>query len=133
MDLQKHTDNNNNNNFNFNSNMNNQNLALSDTDKLLVLASHLGGIFFGFIPALIAFLVRKDTPGFVLDNAREALNWQITVIIAMFVSGIFTLLLIGFLMIGAVWLCNIIFCIVATFKSSNKEFYRYPLCLRLIK
>ncbi len=121
MDLQK------------NSTTNNTSVILNDTDKLLIVASHLGSIFFGFIPSLIAYLVRKDNPGFVLDSAKEALNWQITVIIGMFISGILAFIVIGFLLMGVIWLCNIIFCIVATIKFINKENYRYPLCLRLIK
>ncbi len=112
---------------------NNTSVVFNDTDKLLIVASHLGSIFFGFIPSLIAYLIRKDTPGFVLDSVTEALNWQITVIIGMFISGLLALVLVGFLLMGVIWLCNIIFCIVATVKFINKENYRYPLCLRLIK
>ena len=47
---------------------NNTSVVFNDTDKLLIVASHLGSIFFGFIPSLIAYLIRKDTPGFVLDS-----------------------------------------------------------------
>lgn len=107
--------------------------ASADSDKLMVIASHFGGIFFGFIPALIVFLIRKDSPGWVLDNAREALNWQITVIIAAFVCVILMFVLIGVVLIWMLMLTNLVLCILATVKASGGQAYRYPFCLRLLK
>jgi uncharacterized Tic20 family protein len=105
----------------------------ADSDKLMVILAHLGGIFFGFIPSLIVFLIKKDSPGWVLDNAREALNWQITVLIAAVVSSILMFVLIGIFMFWALMLTNLVVCILATVKASNKQSYRYPFCLRLLK
>lgn len=105
----------------------------ADNDQLLVIVAHLGGIFFGFIPSLIVFLIKKDAPGWVLDNAREALNWQITVLIAGMVCGLLMLVLIGIVLFWALMLANLVLCILATVKASNKQTYRYPFCLRLLK
>ena len=105
----------------------------ADSDKLMVIASHLGGIFFGFIPALIVFLIRKDSPGWVLDNAREALNWQITVLIAALVCVILMFVLIGVVLIWILMLTNLVLCILATVKASGGQAYRYPFCLHLLK
>lgn len=99
-------------------------------DKLFAIAAHLGGIFLGFIPALVVYLVKKDSPGWVLDNAREALNWQITLLIVVVVLMVSV---IGVFLLWAVWLVNVVFCILATLKSANREVYRYPVALRLIK
>ena len=104
-----------------------------DNDQLLVIVAHLGGIFFGFIPSLVVFLIQKDTPGWVLDNAREALNWQITVLIAGLVCGLLLLILVGIVLFWALMATNLVLCILATIKASNKETYRYPFCLRLLK
>ena len=105
----------------------------ADNDKLFVILTHLGGIFFGFIPALIVYLVKKDSPGWVLDNAREALNWQITVLIAGVVCFILAFLLIGIFLFWILMLANLIFSIIATIKASSNTAYRYPFCLRLLK
>src|SRR5665647_1618516 len=40
--------------------------------------SHLGGILFGFVPALVIWLVFKERGRFVDEQAKEALNFQIT-------------------------------------------------------
>lgn len=105
----------------------------SDNDKLFAIAAHLGGIFFGFIPSLVVFLIRRDSPGWVLDNAREALNWQITMIITGVVCFILSFVLIGIFLFWIALLVNLVLCIIATVKASGREAYRYPFCIRLIK
>src|SRR5450759_1191476 len=44
--------------------------------------THIGGIFFGFIPSLIVYLVYKDRDPFLRRHAVQALNFQIIVAIA---------------------------------------------------
>lgn len=105
----------------------------ADGDKLLVLLAHLGGIFFGFIPSLIVFLIRKDEPGITLDNAREALNWQITVIISSIACFFLSFILIGLLLFWVLVMINVVLCIVGAVKSSPTKVYRYPFAIRLLK
>jgi uncharacterized Tic20 family protein len=107
--------------------------SAAESDKLMALLTHLGGIFFGLIPSLIVYLLKKDSPGWVLDNAREALNWQITVFIGAMVCVVLMFVLIGIFLLWALMLANLVFCILATVAASNKQTYRYPLSLRLLK
>lgn len=104
-----------------------------ENDKLFAILTHLGGIFFSFVPSLIIFLIKKDSPGWVLDNARAALNWQITVFISSIVCFILAFILIGLFMFWALMLANLVFCIMGTVKASEKQVYRYPFSLRLLK
>ncbi|XZG69870.1 DUF4870 domain-containing protein [Chitinibacteraceae bacterium HSL-7] len=92
----------------------------------------IGTLIFSFIPPLIVYLIKKDD-AFVSDHAKEALNWSITVILASVIGSFLTVILVGFLILGAAWLANLIFCIIAAVKASNGETYRAPFCLRLIK
>ncbi|MBS1169692.1 MAG: hypothetical protein H6R01_610 [Burkholderiaceae bacterium] len=108
-------------------------ISTADAGKLYILVAHLGGIFFGFIPALIVFLLAKDEPGFVQDNAREALNWQITVILGGIVCFILAFVLIGILLWWLLYVANVILCIVAAIQSGPNAVYRYPFSIRLIK
>jgi uncharacterized Tic20 family protein len=103
--------------------------------RTLSLVAHLLGIFTGFIGALIIWLVNKDDPqkGFVTDQAKEALNFQITVAIAYIVSTILVVVMIGALLLTLVWIANLVLCILAAVKANNGEAYRYPFTLRLIK
>jgi len=105
---------------------------ISSDDKNIVVLTHLGGILFSFLPGLIVWLLKKDDNPYIAENAREALNFQITLMIAYFVSWILAFILIGFVLIGMLWLANIIFSIMAAVATSKGESYRYPFALRLI-
>jgi uncharacterized Tic20 family protein len=105
---------------------------ISSDDKNIVVLTHLGGILFSFLPGLIVWLLKKDDSAYIGENAREALNFQITLMIAYFISWILAFILIGFVLIGVLWLANIIFSIMAAVAASKGESYRYPFALRLI-
>jgi uncharacterized protein len=105
----------------------------SNDDKNIATVTHLAGTVFSFIPALIVWILKKDDSVFIADQSKEALNFQITVAIAMFICGsILSWVLIGIMLIPMIWLANIVFCIIAAISTSKGETYRYPLCLRLI-
>ena len=103
--------------------------------RTMALAAHLLGIFTGFIGALIIWLINKDdaSKAFVTDQAKEALNFQITIAIAMVVCIILTIVVIGAILMPIVGLVSLVFCIIAAVKANNGEAYRYPFALRLIK
>lgn len=105
----------------------------SNDDKNIATITHLAGTVFSFIPALLVWLLKKNSSAYLADQAKEALNFQITVGIAMFICGsILSWVLIGLMIMPIVWLANIVFCIIAAVATSKGETYRYPLCLRLI-
>jgi hypothetical protein len=56
---------------------------------------------------------KKDDNAYLADQAKEALNFQITMLLAQFVAGVLVVILVGFLLLGIVWLVNVVFCIVA--------------------
>ena len=105
---------------------------ISADEKNIVVLTHIGGTIFSFIPALIVWLLKKEDSAYIADQAREALNFQITVLIAQVISSILIVILIGFVLMGIIWLANIIFCIIAAVAASKGVYYRYPFTLRLI-
>ena len=108
-------------------------IAPSNADeKNIAVVTHITGIFFSIFPGLIVWLLKKDESPYISEQAREALNFQITLLIAYLVAGVLVFILIGFLLIFLVWLANIIFSILAAVAASKGENYRYPLSLRLI-
>lgn len=103
-------------------------------DKTLSILVHISGILFGWIMPLIVYLIKKDDADtFTSGNAREALNFQITVMLAVFACLFLSLIVIGAFLIWIVLLANFVLCIVAGVKASNGISYRYPLTLRLVK
>jgi hypothetical protein len=104
----------------------------NSNDKNIVTITHLGGILFSFIPSLIVWLLKKDDSEYIAAQAKEALNFQITLLLAQFVAYVLIFILVGFLLLGLIWVFNVVFCIIAAISSSKGEYYRYPLTLRLI-
>ncbi|MEO6227489.1 MAG: DUF4870 domain-containing protein [Thermomonas sp.] len=109
--------------------------AASQEDKTLALLTHLSGIILSFIVPLIIWLTNKDKAdkGWLNDQAKEALNFQITIAIAYVICTVLVVILIGGLLAPIVWVINVIFCIIAGMKANEGVAYRYPFAIRLIK
>jgi uncharacterized Tic20 family protein len=107
-------------------------MPVGSDEKNIAVLTHLGGIFFCIFPGLIVWLLKKDDSPFLAAQAREALNFQITLLLAYLVSWVLAIILIGFLLMGIIWLANIILSILAAVAVSRGENYRYPFTLRLI-
>ena len=111
--------------------------AAPQDQRTLALIAHLLGILTWFIGPMVIWLMNKDdaSKGFVTDQAKEALNFQITVTIAFVVSFILTIVSFGilFFLPTLVGLGNLIMCILGGLKANEGVAYRYPFALRLIK
>lgn len=111
--------------------------AAPQEDRTMALIAHLLGIVTWFVGPLIIWLINKDnsSKSFVIDQAKEALNFQITITIAFIASFILTIVTLGLLFFvpTLVGIANLVFCILAGIKANNGETYRYPFTLRLIK
>jgi len=94
--------------------------------------AHLGGIL-GFLPSLIIWLVFKDRGAKTNVEAKEALNFQITILFAYIVGSILSLIFIGVFISLAAWVVSIIFSIIGFMRVNEGGSYRYPFAIRLIK
>jgi len=100
---------------------------------LLSLSGYIGVPLGNILAPLIIWLIKKDESQFVSDQAKESLNFQISLTIYAIISCILIVVLVGLVLLGAIWVAGIVFVIIATVKANNGEFYRYPLTIRLIK
>ena len=107
-------------------------VTMNQDSKNVALLVWIGTIFFSFVPALIVYLIKKDD-GYVQDQAREALNFQLTMVIVAVVCFILSWILIGFLLLAIAIVVDLVFVIIAAIAASNGVIYRYPYTLRLIK
>lgn len=102
------------------------------------MACHLSALVGFVIPfgsilgPLVVWLIKREESGFVDRQGKEALNFQITMFIAFLISLVLVFVLIGFVLIAAVVIFDLIMVIVATIKSSEGQDFRYPVSLRLI-
>jgi uncharacterized Tic20 family protein len=107
----------------------------SSDDRILGLLAHLLAIVpgIGIFGPLVIYLLRQNESSFVSANAKESLNFQITIIIACIISWLLVVVLIGFVLLAILGVLNVVLVIVATVKASENKIYRYPFNLRLIK
>lgn len=108
-----------------------QPLSPSD-EKLWATLIHVGGILFGFLPALIGYLVLKDRGPFIQGHTTTALNFQLTLIIAYVVGSITSIFIVGLLVLLAAWVLSIVFGIMAALAANRGEMYTYPLSIKFI-
>lgn len=106
--------------------------TISQDSKNLSLLIWIGTIFLGFIPAFIAYVMKKDDE-FVTTHAKEALNWFITAVIGYVAGLILMVVLIGFLVMIAVGIAHVVICVLGALASSRGEPYQAPFALRLVK
>jgi uncharacterized protein len=100
-------------------------------------ASALFGVFFHFpghlLGPLIVWLAKRDDSPEIDAHGKEALNFQISMLIYNAVAAIFCLVLIGFVFLAVLWVLNVVFAIIASIQASDGKFYRYPMTIRFIQ
>lgn len=97
--------------------------------------SALSGLIIPFghiIGPLVFWLLKKDEYTEVDRQGKNALNFQLSLTIYAIVAGILVVILVGFVLLAAIFLFGLIVTIIAAVKSSNGESFEYPLSLKLI-
>ena len=102
-----------------------------EQDNTIKVLTHILGILTGFIGPLIIFFVTKETD--VKEHAKRALNWQISLVIYSIVSIILVFVFIGFLLLFALFVLDIVFGIIAAVKANKGELWTYPLTIPFVK
>lgn len=106
----------------------------SSDDRNVAMLTHLSGFILNVIVPLIVWLIHKDRAdkAYLVKEAKEALNFQITILIGFVICWVLTFVVIGALLTPLLWLLNLVFCIIAAVKVSSEGTYRYPFALRLV-
>lgn len=111
---------------------------VSKDERNLAVLAHLGSfagyaIPFGnvFVP-LILWFMRKEHSVFVGDNARESLNFQLTICIYAAVCFVLLFVLIGFVLFIGLAIFQIVYVVLAALAARRGEVYRYPLTIRFV-
>lgn len=103
-------------------------------EKLWATLIHLGGILFGFVPAVVGYLVLKDRGPFIRAHTQTALNFQLSLLIyslALGIIGVITLG-IGFILFVPLGIAALVFMIIAAIKANEGQYYTYPLTIKFV-
>ena len=103
-----------------------------EDQRLWATLGHISGAVFHLIGPLVVYLIVKDRGPYVRTQTAEALNFWITVDIALLASAVLALVLIGIIGLLAIPVAAIVPAIVAAVATNRGEDYRYPVNLRLV-
>lgn len=113
---------------------------VSSHARTWAMACHLAALIgwlgngIGFILGPLAvWLIKRNEDPFIDDQGKEALNFQITMLIAFAVAAVLALVLVGFALLAVLALAEIVFPILAAVRANEGKRFRYPLTLRLIR
>ncbi|MBM4026594.1 MAG: DUF4870 domain-containing protein [Planctomycetes bacterium] len=112
--------------------------------RMWAMFCHLAGLawllpitpaFGSVLGPLIVWLIKKNEFPFVDDQGKEAVNFQITMLIYGAVAALLMFICIGFVLLPIVMIVDVVFLVIAAIKANDGEHYRYPypLIIRFIK
>ena len=102
-------------------------------EKMWSVMTHVGGIFFYWLVPLIAFLVLNGRGPFVRWHTRQALNFHLTLLIVYVAGFVLSLILVGYLVLIAAYVVQILFGILAAVAANRGEFYRIPFAIQFVR
>jgi uncharacterized Tic20 family protein len=87
------------------------------------------------LPALVLWLIKRDRSPFVDDHGREAVNFQLSLVlyalVAVPLAGLVTCGL-GFLLWLPVYALGMVGMILASIAAHKGQYYRYPATIRFL-
>jgi len=89
--------------------------------------------FGNLLGPLIVWQLKKDVDPFVDAQGKEALNFQISVAIAVMVCFMLMLVVIGFPLLALVSIGALVLSIIGGLKANEGVAYRYPFTWRLVR
>jgi uncharacterized Tic20 family protein len=108
------------------------------SDKIWAILSHLSGFISLFILLpLIVYLAMRNESAYAADNAKEALNFHLSLLIYALGCGLLALTIIAAPLAAIIGGCMaigyIILSIIAAIRAYEGSVYQYPLTLRFVK
>jgi uncharacterized Tic20 family protein len=86
----------------------------------------------GVLGPMILWLLKRKNSEFIDIHGKESVNFQISILVYTILSALLITAAIGFILLGAVAIFNLVCVILASIRANDGELYRYPFCIRLI-
>lgn len=101
-------------------------------EQFLAVVCHVGGLLLSVVVPLVVYLAKREASAFVRHHATEALNFQITVLIAGAVAMALTAFPVGIPLLVVVVMADLVLCVLAALAGNRGAWYRYPVSLRMV-
>ena len=107
-------------------------MATTPDQRNMAMLAHLSCLLLSLLGPLVILLVNKDGSPFVEAHAREAINFQINLLILTVVGAVLTVVLVGMCILVAAGLLAVIMPIIAGLQAHGGQTYRYPYTIRFL-
>lgn len=95
-------------------------------DTTLAALAHASALVASFLGPLLILLLAGDDDELVERNAKNSLNFQIVVLVALVVAGLLSFVFIGILLFPLIGVIDAVLVLIATVKANDGEVYAYP-------
>lgn len=85
------------------------------------------------IGPLVVWQLKRESDPYVDEQGREALNFQLTLSLALMVGGVLAWILIGFPLMVLVSVVGLVLTVIGGIKANEGKAWRYPFCIRFLK
>lgn len=106
---------------------------MTNDEKTMGLLAHAGGILLGFLAPLLVMLIKGNDSPVVKRMSTEALNFQLTILMAWIVAWFLSFLIIGIFLLPIIWVVSLVFAIIAAMSVNKGQEYTYPFAIRIVK
>ena len=112
---------------------------LSESERNWAMLCHLStfaGYFFpfgGILGPLICWLSRKDESQWVDFNGKQALNFQLSILLYRVLAIPLVFIIVGIPILVFLGFLEVICAVIASVKASKGEEFRYPLSIPFIQ
>jgi uncharacterized Tic20 family protein len=101
--------------------------SYADGDTTFAALAHASALVASFFGPILFLVLGDDDDELVRENAKNAINFQITIFIITLIAGVLTFLIIGLFLLSLIAVLDLILVLIATVKANNNEIYSYPL------
>ncbi len=103
-------------------------------EKIWTILSHLSSLIgVGILLPLVVYLAMKGDSKYVAANAKEALNFHLSMLIYCLCCIPLIFVVVGIPLLIVIGIGSLILGIVAAVKASDGGCYHYPMTIRLVK
>jgi uncharacterized protein len=116
-----------------------ENRVLSESERNWAMLCHLSafaGFFFpfgGIIGPLICWLSKKDESAWVNVNGRNALNFQLSILLYLVLAIPLCFIIVGIPIVIVLGTLKVICIIIASVNASKGQSFKYPLMIPFIQ
>ena len=89
--------------------------------------------FAGLVLPIVMWATNKETDTSIDQHGKVIVNWQLSALIYLIISGILSAVVIGIIGLLAIAICAVVFAIIGAVKANEGTVWPYPLSIKFFK